>query len=227
MDLLEFQAQMQRAVQACRGLLPEADLNDMAKLVELGNPGLALRNLWVQSFEHGASLSVDLLRELQSLSASTGLATSYWHQLSPLRLWVDDQPISPQLVTFNDGLNYGRFYGVDAGLSSVRLFVERADLVRRFSKTFNAVSEELRIDDETYGDDSPFTGLRYAPLAAAFEQPEKLAEALRFLDRDIFAIYIGHFDDCRFVLNSTDTINVSPQGVSFEGKALVMKSSWC
>lgn len=220
---MKLQSRFRKLVEACRGHLPEADVDSAIELVEAGEHGVAIENLWVQRAEHGSHLPVEVVRELQILSAAIGLDPSYWHRLAPMRLWLDGKEVSPAFVTFNSGLNYGQHLSSEPELHEVRFWIDRAELVHRFSEAYAAVSEELRIDDEACQDDSPFKALGYVSLATAFDFPEKLEDALEYFDRDIFAIYIGHLDSAAYWLNSTDRIEVSPEGVSFVGRALPLK----
>ena len=223
MTLLEFQSRFRRLVEACIGYLPEAEVDSAMELIEVGEPGVAIENLWVQRDELGSHLPVQIVLELQILSAAVGIDPGYWHRMSPMRLWLDGKAVSPALVTFNSGLNYGQHLSSEAELHEVRFSIDRAELVHRFTDAFAAVSEELRIDDETHRDDSPFKALGYISLATAFDFPDKLERALDYFDRKISAIYIGHFDSAAYCLNSTDRIEVSPEGVSFVGRALRLK----
>lgn len=220
MEFLEFQSGIRKWVEACRGYLPEADILSMIELTEVGEPGVAVENLWVQRCEYGIHLPIEVVRELQILCAAVGIKPSYWHRLSPMRLWCDGQEVSPQLITYNSGLNYGQRRGVEAGLHEVRLSVDREELVHRFSAAYAEVSEELRLDDEIHQDDSPFKALGYVSLAAAFDFPKELESALTYFDREIFSIYIGHLESATYCLNGTNRIEVSPEGVTFVGTAV-------
>ena len=117
----------------------------------------------------------------------------------------------------NDGLNYGR--QVDDGL------VYQAELpiegLGWFASSFAAMVDELRDDDERFGDPTAFAGCEYRrSLAEAALFPEALAEGIAgYCHIELLA---HHFpfaaDACEFVINSTDAVFVVADQIIIRGR---------
>jgi hypothetical protein len=142
-----------------------------------------------------------------------------------MHITIDQQVVNPNIVTYNDGLNYGRFDSDNIEIHSYRFFVERDDLVEKFSAIYWDCSEQIRQDDEKYQESSSFQALRYVSLYDAFAHPEHLGSAIEtFLDKGIFQLYIPSQSDFVHVINSTDKVVVTALGVTIEGRCFNHKS---
>lgn len=138
-----------------------------------------------------------------------------------MKLTVDGEPVASGTLTYNSGMNYGQFHHGNLEIHTYSFFVARKDLVERFQTQYWECSEEIRRDDEQQSDTSPFKEMGYVRLSEAFGYPEQLADAIdTYFDRDIFGVFLGDDQDAAFVINSTDKISVTEDGVTLEGRCL-------
>jgi hypothetical protein len=136
-----------------------------------------------------------------------------------MSLTLDGEPVSPDTASYNAGMNYGQIHDAGLEIHVYSFFIARKDLVERFQERYWECSEEIRRDDEEQTDTSPFKEMNYVRLSEAFGHPEQLAKAIRiFFDRDIFEVFLGHNPGAAFVINSTDKISVTENGVTIEGR---------
>jgi len=136
-----------------------------------------------------------------------------------MRISINQESAGDRLVVVNDGLNYGRFDGGDIETHKYAFFVERSELVERFSEQYAEVCAEIKADDEQCGESSPFAKMDYCSLDDAFEHPAALAEAIEtYFAREIMSTYLPGPDDADYVINSTDAVKVSAEGLTIEGR---------
>lgn len=136
-----------------------------------------------------------------------------------MKISVDQRPLPPGAVTYNSGLGYGRLDRGNIEVHSYSFFAPRADLIDRFGAAYAAQCEDFRKDDELCGDPSLYAALGYGSLAEAFERPAELAAVVKgYLDRDIFEVYLPMTDAFEYVINSTDRVLVSSEGLLIEGR---------
>ena len=135
-----------------------------------------------------------------------------------MRLRVDNRPITPTEITYNDGLGYGRFDGVSQ-VHTYSLFVPKDDLIHKLGNIYREAVEEIGRDDELVNGSSSFKKMGYVGLSEAFAHPALLAEAIEtYFDRDIFNIYLPESESFLYVINSTERVTVSADGVLLEGR---------
>jgi len=136
-----------------------------------------------------------------------------------MELKINGNVIDPACVTCNDGLGYGRFDSTNIRIHAYSMSLPRAEIVAAFSARYQGTCDEIRCDDAKSGDDSPFKQMNYAPLSEAFEFPNALAHAIRiWFDRDIMLSFLPRTADFQYVINSTEKILVTSDGVTLEGR---------
>jgi hypothetical protein len=142
------------------------------------------------------------------------------HQLAPSDdVWISlaGARVSPSRIGTNDGLNYGRQVD-DALVYQAVLPITQLDW---YAAEFAQMVDELREDDERYGDTSRFAAIEYRrTLAEAAALPEALAEAIMGMcDRELLAHHFP-FDarSCELVINSTDAVVVVAGQIIIRGR---------
>jgi len=133
--------------------------------------------------------------------------------------WMDEVVTNTNLVTYNDGLNYGRFDSPDLKIHEYKIEIDREEFIRKIQDEFWDCLCEIREDDKVTGDSSPFKRSGYKPLSQMFEHPHELAECIAiWFDRYILDKFIGLKDTFDYVINSTDEIKVADTKVLLSGK---------
>ncbi len=136
-----------------------------------------------------------------------------------MKITVDQQVVPAELVTYNDGLGYGRFDKGDIEVHSYSLYVDRESLIEKLHETYQVCCEEIKRDDAICGEPSSFQVMGYSSLREAFDHPEQLAEVITtYFQQDIFQSYLPGGEDATFVINSTDKVLATNDGVLIEGR---------
>ena len=142
------------------------------------------------------------------------------HQLAPSSdVWISlaGARVPIARIGTNDGLNYGRYLD-DALVYQAVLPLARLDW---YAPEFAQLVDELREDDERYGDASRFAAFEYRrTLAEAAAFPDALADAIRgFCDRELLAHHFAFDENTNeIVINSTDAVFVVAEQIVIRGR---------
>ncbi len=128
------------------------------------------------------------------------------------------------LITYNDGLNFGRFDVPGLIIKNYSIEIEKDEFVQQLQDEFWRCLCEIREDDKATGEDSPFKKSGYKPLPQMFDHPDELSECITiWFDIYIFRKFIGYKDTFEYVINSTDEIKVHDSKVLIKGKCFKNK----
>ena len=142
-----------------------------------------------------------------------------WATLSIVRLTVDNTYVALSLVTYNDGLNYGRFDAPGLEIHSYAAFFPRTDFIRLLSADYAKCMAELKRDDERTGEVSDLAAAGWPPLSQLLTNADLAAETIEcFLCRDTFNAFGLLHTDADFVINSTDVVRVDTENVIIMGR---------
>ncbi|MEO8899916.1 MAG: MafI family immunity protein [Polyangiaceae bacterium] len=81
MSIVASEARLIELLGACRGLIPDEQLEDMLELAQALEPCIALENLATQLYEYDVRVSSEIAAELQALGNGMGLQAKYWERL--------------------------------------------------------------------------------------------------------------------------------------------------
>ena len=133
--------------------------------------------------------------------------------------WIDGVVAKSDSVTYNDGLNFGRFDAPGLRIHKYKLQIDKDEFIREVQDEFRECLCEMREDDKATGNNSPFKRSGYKPLSKMFEHPHELAECIDiWFDRFILDKFIGLKDTFDYVINSIDEIKVTENKVLLSGK---------
>jgi hypothetical protein len=140
-------------------------------------------------------------------------------RMGMITLLVDGKQVPLRSVGTNDGLGYGRFHVPGLEIHDYELFVGRDELVARMSEEFDALVAEMKEDDRLDDEPSALQRMGYPTLPDAFQHPEDFEKVIRtFLDRDILVAFLPFTEESDLVVNSTDQIRVTREGVTLSGR---------
>lgn len=135
------------------------------------------------------------------------------------------QPVESNLVSYNDGLNYGRF---QESLKNVHPFIielKLSEFIKLLEPEYNSIMEDIRADDLQYNEDSDFKAVNYCSLRELINNSYYLNEIFKyFLDRFLFS-KLFKTTSFKYVINATDSINVENETVHVYGRAFKTISS--
>ena len=136
-----------------------------------------------------------------------------------MRLTVDNADADLSLVTYNDGLNYGRFDVPDLEVHTYSLFFPRAEFVRLLGDVYDKCIAELKRDDEITGEMSDLSAAGWPALADLLSRNALAVETIEtFFDRDTFHAFGLYKPNADLIINSTDTIRVDTDNVIISGR---------
>jgi hypothetical protein len=78
MNTKDLESALSTVIVATRGILPDAELDDMLELVTAGEPGVALEEFCTQLEEHEAHLSGEHTATLVALAGHMGIRVPPW-----------------------------------------------------------------------------------------------------------------------------------------------------
>ena len=144
------------------------------------------------------------------------------HGTDGVRFFLEGQETSRVGIVVNSGLNFGRRWD-DLATRSYELSVPLADL-GWLAAEFGECAEEMREDDISDDDPSPFVGLEYeTDLFAAAQKPTAFAEVVGlFFGRRILERYF-ETDTTTFtlVINELEEVEVAGSSLRLKGWGFV------
>ena len=139
--------------------------------------------------------------------------------------WIDGVVTNTNLITYNDGMNFGRLDTPDLRIHKYKLEIDKDEFIEEVQDEFWECLCEIREDDHATDDNSPFKRTGYKALSQMFEHPHELAECIDiWLDRYVLDKFIGFKNIFNFVINSMDEIKVTETKVILSGKCFERKA---
>ena len=136
-----------------------------------------------------------------------------------MRLTVDNADADISLVTYNDGLNYGRFDAPDLEVYPYSAFFPRAEFVRLLADIYDKCNVELKRDDEITGEVSELAAAGWPSLADLLSRSDLAVETIEtFFDRDTFHAFGLYQSNADLVINSTDSVHLDADNVIISGR---------
>ena len=136
-----------------------------------------------------------------------------------MRLTVDNTDVDLSLVTYNDGLNYGRFDAPELAIHDYAAFFPRADFIRLLSASYAKCMTELKHDDEITGEVSGLAVAGWPPLDDLLNRSDLAVQTIgTFFDRDTFRAFGLYRVDADLVINNTDSVRVDVDNVIISGR---------
>jgi hypothetical protein len=82
MQLHQIEQALKRIIPSFDSQLPPHQLDQMAELVDAGEPGIAFENLCTQLFEYDIKINSDMLVIFEEIGGAMGTKEKYWQRLS-------------------------------------------------------------------------------------------------------------------------------------------------
>ena len=123
-----------------------------------------------------------------------------------MEVTIQGAKIDTTLISYNDGLNYGRFSD-DTEKLPYEIAIAKDDFIKLLEKDYTAIKEEIKQDDIAQNETSEFTNTNYCGLIELLNHPEDLQEIFStYLDRILFEKLFTNSKEVIYVINSTATI---------------------
>lgn len=138
-----------------------------------------------------------------------------------MEIRIADAVVPAGDVTHNaGGVGFGRFDSDTIEVSPYSIRFTAAEIVEALSAAYDAACREILDDDLRSGDTSDFTRVGYCGLAEAIAAfPDALGDILdTYLREALFEHFIPRAKGWRYVINSVDSVEVSPDCVLLRGR---------
>ncbi|MCO1335834.1 hypothetical protein MO867_15980 [Microbulbifer sp. OS29] len=136
-----------------------------------------------------------------------------------MRVSISSEETSCEDITYNDGLNYGRFDLCEFEVFPYKYSIGKDEFVSLMYRTYEDCRKEIRRDDISCNEISSFSQMNYADIISAFDHPEAFAEAIEnFFDRELFEKTLGYSENKKFIINSTEKVEVSNDKITIIGR---------
>ena len=141
-----------------------------------------------------------------------------------VRVLIEGVEVEMESVTFNDGLNYGRFDSRNIDIYSYEFSLTKSEFISLMSASFQKCMVEIKADDEVYNDSSPFKEMGYVAIEDAFDYPEHLGEAMStYFDRELYGKVLGSAKSSSFIVNSTEKVEINDERINIIGRCFRYK----
>jgi len=141
-----------------------------------------------------------------------------------MRVSINNEETSIDEISYNDGLNYGRFDSSEIEVFPYEYSINKDEFVSLMSRTYEQCREEIKLDDINCNETSAFSQMDYADICSAFNHPEAFAEAIEtFFDRELFEKTLGHSKTPKFILNSTEKVEIGYDQITIIGRCFRCK----
>jgi hypothetical protein len=139
-----------------------------------------------------------------------------------MRISINSEEVLEAEVSYNDGLNYGRFDSRE--ILPYEYSIDKEEFISLMADVYQECLEEMKLDDTKYNEESAFRKMNYTEIDGAFDRPEGFAEAIEtFFDRQLFEKTLGMARTRKYILNSTDKVEVSNETIKIIGRCFPCK----
>ncbi|PML75731.1 hypothetical protein [Enterovibrio norvegicus] len=141
-----------------------------------------------------------------------------------MNISICNEEVSIDNITYNDGLNYGRFDSSEIEVFPYEYSISKEEFVSLMSRSYEEGLEEIRKDDINCNEVSAFSQMNYADINSAFGHPEAFGEAVEtFFDRELFGKTLANSEARNYIINSTEKVEVSNEKITIIGRCFRRK----
>ncbi|WP_445748209.1 hypothetical protein [Polaribacter sp.] len=137
-----------------------------------------------------------------------------------MKAFINNKEISLSDLSYNDGLNFNRFY--DSNVLNYSLIVSKNTFIKSLEKEYNCIRDEIQLDDIQHNEHSDFSEVNYCSLEKLLDNPVCLLNIFKdFLRNDFFKI-LSKNSKAKFVINSIDSVEYAKE-ITIKGRAFIKK----
>tara|TARA_R110000823_G_scaffold315126_1_gene445841 strand:+ start:8788 stop:9210 length:423 start_codon:yes stop_codon:yes gene_type:complete len=134
-----------------------------------------------------------------------------------MKLLLNQTEVKKELFVVNDGLNYGRFF--DKKTKEFQIQLTKFEIIELIEKEYCEVRDEIKVDDQKYKDTSAFTKTNYCSLSQLLNHNSDFEEIMKtYLDITLFKKVFTESSKKKYVVNSTDSVNIKNNIITFKGR---------
>ena len=141
-----------------------------------------------------------------------------------MEIYVNNTLTDPSLVTYNNGLNFGRFLSHNKVLD-YKIIMSKARFISLLETPYQKALDDIREDDFTYDETSDFTDIDYCSFEELLPNSEGLTAIVdTYLHHQLFHPLLQH-SNFEYVINRIDIIEVVEDDVHIIGKCFKKRNT--
>lgn len=134
-----------------------------------------------------------------------------------MEIYLNNTLTEPSLVTYNDGLNFGRFFSHNIVLD-YKIIMSKTNFFKLLEKPYHVALEEIKADDIKYNETSDFSELNYCSLEELLPNSEGLTTIVDvYLRNELFQDILKPHT-FKYVINTLESIQLVEDQLLIEGK---------
>lgn len=139
-----------------------------------------------------------------------------------MKIKIDNSFIPFNLISHNDGLNFGRINQVENQFTDFVLELSFEEFTKLIHEEYNAIRNEIKEDDEFCNDSSSFKKIDYKELKEVLYHNSGLELIIKdYLDRIIYDKLFQCSGRIKYIINSTENIEIRNENIYFLGKCFM------
>jgi len=140
-----------------------------------------------------------------------------------MKVFINQTEINKEFLIVNDGLNYGRFFNHKT--KDYKIQLSKENFIDLIEKEYIKVRDEIKIDDEINNDYSDFMNTKYCSLQELLKYQTDFEEIFKtYLHLILFKKIFKPSSKVKYVINSTDSIQIMDDKVVFNGKVFELNN---
>ena len=135
-----------------------------------------------------------------------------------MKILLEHIETSKDNFTFNDGLNFGRFYNHEK--IPFEIYFSKKEIIELIEKEYEKIRDEIKNDDILNNDSSDFSNTKYCSLSELFNYESDFeAIIITFLDKIIYGKIFNENKNFKYIINSTSSIKIKDDIIIIKGNA--------
>ncbi len=138
-----------------------------------------------------------------------------------MNVYINESEVDKSLISFNTGLNYGRFDYEGLIIENYRIILSVAEFIDTIQSEYLSIRDEIKLDDDAQNETSAFTAINYGSISALLNNNnnEPLQNIMTtYLDKIFFSKLFSQSNNSRFIINSTEVIELKNDTIEINGR---------
>lgn len=141
-----------------------------------------------------------------------------------MKIFINRIEANKEILNVNDGLNYGRFF--DKKTDEYKIQLTSFEVIDLIEKEYIKTRDEIKIDDEAFGDSSGFTSTNYCSLSKLMEYESEFEEILKaYFHITLLKKIFSKSTKNEYVINSTDSVKIKKGEIILKGKVFYLSKT--
>lgn len=136
-----------------------------------------------------------------------------------MKFYINDKEVDVTLLSFNAGLNYGRFNYEGLVIDNYVISLTEMEFIEIVEQEYNRVRDEIKLDDESQNETSEFSVIQYGSVERLISSKQALQDVtISYLDRFLFGDLFPQVESAIYVINSTEMVSAVNGMIEISGR---------